>query len=73
MSREDHNKVGYVISLISEFAVRHGLNPHQAYEYLKNFKGLDYLYEHYNVLHTFTFADSVDAVLNVCRHNGGKL
>ena len=27
----------------------------QAYAYLKRFKGLDYLYKHYNVLHTFSF------------------
>lgn len=73
MSREDHNKTGFVVSLISEFAIRFGLLPRQAYFYLKSFKGLDYLYKHYNVLHTFSFEDSVETVYMVCKNNGGKL
>lgn len=73
MSREDHNTVGYVVALVSEFAARYSIMPRQAYTYLSRFKGLDYLYNHYNVLHTYSFEDAVDAVSEVCRHNGGKL
>ena len=73
MSREDHNTIGYVVALISEFAAKYGIPPRQAYAYLKRFKGLDYLYKHYNVLHTFSFEDTVQSVSDVCRHNGGKL
>ncbi|MBQ0160125.1 MAG: DUF3791 domain-containing protein [Bacteroidales bacterium] len=73
MSREDHNTVGYVVSLVSEFANRYGIKPRQAYAYLSRFKGLDHLYNHYNVLHTYSFDETVDVVSEVCRHNGGKL
>lgn len=73
MSREEHNIVGYVVALVSEFAARYGIMPRQAYSYLHRFKGLDHLYLHYNVLHTYSFEDSVEAVSEVCRHNGGKL
>ena len=73
MSREDHNTVGYTIALVSEFAAKFGIMPKQEYNYLKRFKGLDYFYNHYGVLHTFSFEDSVDAVSEVCRLNGGKL
>lgn len=73
MSREDHNKIGYVVSLISEFATKYGMLPRQAYFYLKQFNGLDYMYNHYNVLHTFSYEDSIEAVSMVCRNNGGKL
>ena len=73
MSREEHYKAGYVVSLISEFATKYGIMPRQAYAYLKRFKGLEHLYAHYNVLHTFSFADSVEAVYEVCKYNGGKL
>ena len=52
MSREEHNKAGYVIYLISEFAQKFGIHPNQAYQYIKRHKGLEYLYKHYNVLHT---------------------
>lgn len=73
MSREEHNTIGYVVALVSEFAAKYGILPRQAYAYLKRFKGLDHLYQHYNVLHTFSFEDTVDTVAQVCRHNGGKL
>ena len=73
MSREDHNMVGYVVALVSEFASRYGIMPRQAYTYLSRFKGLDHLYNHYKILHTYSFEDTVDAVSEVCRHNGGKL
>ncbi len=73
MSREDHNTVGYVVALISEFAAKFQIQPRQAYAYLKRFKGLDYLYKHYNVVHTFSFKDSVEALVEVCKNNGGKL
>ena len=67
MSREDHNTIGYVVALISEFAAKYGILPRQAYAYLKRFKGLDYLYKHYNVLHTFSLEDTVQSVSDVCR------
>ena len=73
MSKEDHNTVGYTIALVSEFAAKFGIMPKQAYNYLKRFKGLDYFYNHYGILHTFSFEDYVDAVSEVCRLNGGKL
>ncbi len=65
--------IGYVVALISEFAAKYDILPRQAYAYLKRFKGLDYLYKHYNVLHTFSLEDTVQSVSDVCRHNGEKL
>lgn len=73
MSREEHNMVGYVVALVSEFATRYGIMPRQAYAYLSRFKGLDHLYDHYKILHTYSFEDTVEVVSEVCRHNGGKL
>ena len=52
MSREEHNKDGDVIYLLSEFAQKFGIHPNQAYQYIKRHKGLEYLYKHHNVLHT---------------------
>ena len=73
MSREEHNTVGYVVALVSEFAARYGIMQRQAYAYLSRFKGLDHVYDHYKILHTYSFEDSVEVVSEVCRHNGGKL
>ena len=73
MSREERNTVGYVVALISEFAAFFGIQPRQAYAYLKRFKGLEHLERHYGVLHTQSFPDAVETMAEVCAHNGGQL
>ena len=73
MSREDRNIIGYTVALISEFAHRFDVEPRQAYAYMKRYKGLDHLRQHYAILHTQSFPDSVESLAQVCAHNGGGL
>jgi hypothetical protein len=73
MAREERNIIGYTVALISEFALRFGIRPRQAYAYLKRFKGIEHLREHYGVLHTQSFPDTVDVLAQVCLNNGGQL
>lgn len=73
MSREDKNVIGFTVALISEFSYRFGIHPHQAYAYLKRFKGLDHLRNHYAVLHTQSFTDTVNTLAQVCANHGGAL
>ena len=73
MAREERNVIGYTVALISEFAIHYGIHPRQAYAYLKRFKGMEHLRQHYEVLHTQSFHDTVEALSQVCAHNGGAL
>ena len=73
MAREDRNAFVFTVALISEFAMHFGIKPRQAYAYLKRFKGLEHLREHYAVLHTQSFPDTVEALAQVCANNGGRL
>lgn len=73
MAREDRNIIGFTVALISEFAARFGLHPRQAYAYLKRFKGIEHLQNHYAVLHTQSFSDAVDTMAQVCANHGGAL
>ena len=73
MLREDRNRIGYTVALISEFAARYGIRQRQAYNYMKHFKGLKHLDEHYNFIHTQSFQDGVETMTQVCLNNGGKL
>ena len=73
MAREERNIIGYTVGLISEFAKQYGIHPRQAYAYLKRFKGMEHFHEHYGVLHTQSFADTVDVLTQVCLNNGGQL
>ena len=73
MSREETNKLKYTIALIAEFADRFGIGEKRAYNYLSRFKGLAHLFAFYNVIHTQSFDDAVDMMIQVCAHNGGGL
>ena len=73
MSREETNKLKYTIALIAEFADRFGIGEKQAYNCLSRFKGLAHLFTFYNVIHTQSFDDAVDMMIQVCAHNGGGL
>jgi hypothetical protein len=73
MAKDDKNIIGFTVALISEFARHYGIRPRQAYAYLKRFKGLDHLQQYYEVLHTQSFPDTVEALSQVCSNNGGEL
>lgn len=73
MAREERNFIGYTVALISEFARHFGIRPHQAYAYLKRFKGMEHLQHHYGILHTQSFPDAVEILTQVCHNNGGGL
>lgn len=73
MARKERNMLGFVVALISEFANHFGIRPRQAYAYLKRYKGMEHLHNHYGVLHTQSFPDTVDALAQVCANNGGAL
>ena len=73
MPREEKNMVGFIVALISEFAKRFGINPRQSYAYLMRYQGMKHLHDHYSVLHTQSFPDTVDVLVQVCANNGGGL
>ena len=73
MTRDERNMVGYTIALVSEFAHHFGVEPRQAYAYMKRYKGMEHLHQHYAILHTQTFPDAIEALAQVCAHNGGGL
>lgn len=73
MSRSENNKLKYIIALIAEFAAKFSIGEKQAYNYLKRFKGMDYLSEFYDVLHTLSFEETVSSLSTICNRNGGKL
>ena len=73
MAREERNIIGFTVALVSEFALRFGIRPRQAYAYLKRYKGMEHLREHYAVLHTQSCPDTVEAMAQVCANNGGQL
>ncbi|MCD8147256.1 MAG: DUF3791 domain-containing protein [Clostridiales bacterium] len=44
-----------------------------AYSYLRQYKGIDYLREFYDVEHTLSFDDAIDDLTVICCRNGGAM
>ena len=65
----DKNVIAYVVAAISEFAKTHHISVREANNYLIRFKGLDFLTEHYDAEHLFSFEDSVQDLTQVCLNN----
>lgn len=65
------DKVEYIVIVISEFARKHSVNLQQAYNYLKRYRGIEFLNKGYDVEHLFSIEDAVDDVTAYCRRQGG--
>lgn len=71
--KADKRLIDYVMTAIIEFARHHRLTTREASNYLRRFKGIDFLMEFYDVEHTLSFNDCVDDLTTVCHNNGGAL
>ena len=73
MATEDVNVLNYIVVCISEFATRHGIHMRDAYIYLNQNKGIEFLKEFYDVERTLSFDDVMDDLAAICRKNGGAV
>ncbi len=73
MNTTIRDKAEYIVILVSEFARKYGLTDSQAYRYLKRFKAISFLDDHYNVAHTQSFEDVVAGVVLFCQRKGGAI
>ena len=73
MSELQKQMIDYFVICVNEFAAHFGLTEKDAMLYLDKYKGLDFLEEFYDVEHTFSFEDTVLALAQICRKNGGNL
>lgn len=73
MSKSILDRLNYLIALVSEFAAAHHISAQQAYLYLRQFKGLDFADEFYDVEHTLSFDEAVEDLTIYCKRMGGSL
>ena len=73
MSRARLNRLNYIIALITEFADAHHISSQQAYIYLQQFKGLDFIDKYYEVEHTGSFENAVEDLTIYCQRMGGTI
>lgn len=73
MSEQLRKRINYTVVCINEFARRFNIDSAKAFAYLKDFKGLEFLGEHYDVEHCLSLEDAIDDLALVCAQNGGTL
>ena len=70
---ELNNRLLYYFCCIGAFARKHSMTNAEAYRFLSDFKGLDFIDTFYEVEHTQSIEDSIEDMLTVCQRNGGVL
>ena len=73
MSAKEVDILNYIVICISEFAKEKNISRKEAYNYLKEYKGLEFLNECYEAEHTVSLDDAVEDLTEVCKRNGGNI
>lgn len=73
MSSKEKNILEFLVALVSEFASHFKIGQDVAYNYIRDYHGLDYYFKHYDILHTLSFEENVEDFIQVCANHGGQL
>ena len=73
MSKQEIKILNYIVICIDEFSKQKKISKKVAYNYLKQYKGLDFLNECYEAEHTVSLNDTVEDLTEVCKGNGGTI
>ncbi|MDR1023992.1 MAG: DUF3791 domain-containing protein [Prevotellaceae bacterium] len=71
LNKETHNKVRFMTFMVAQFAKAYKMDKKEAYFYLRQYGGLDYLREHWWALHIQNPFWVEREMFAVCRKNGG--
>ncbi|GMO52427.1 MAG: hypothetical protein Ta2G_10390 [Termitinemataceae bacterium] len=63
----------FIVMCVSEFANEKNLNIKEAFQYLYAHKGIQFLAEHYEIEHTLSSNDTLEALTVICKNNGGTI
>lgn len=63
----------FIISVIGYFAKLQNISFESAHQYLKNFNGLDYLKQYFEIERTLSYSDIAQNLATVCENNGGSI
>jgi len=65
--------LSYIVLCIKKFANAFDLSIIEAYRYLENYGGLQFIIKHYEIEHTLSINDAIEDMQDICRKNGGLL
>ncbi|MBR1742215.1 MAG: DUF3791 domain-containing protein [Lachnospiraceae bacterium] len=65
-------KINYTVVCINEFANKFHITSKEAFMYLYDHAGIEFIKENYDIEHTLSIDDAVEDLVIVCRNNGGS-
>jgi len=72
LDKDSGDKINFISFIIPEFARSYKMNIRDAYRYLKEYVGMNYLNRRWWALHTDNPFWAVRAMFEVCKNNGEK-
>ena len=73
MSKEEQNKIDYMVICVNEFAEKFLMNYKDAFNYLRKYNAITFLNENYAIEHTLSIEDAIDDIIIIAKNNGGNL
>lgn len=73
MSKQEKNIINYIVICINEFSKQSNITSKEAYKYLRDFKGIEFLKENYEAEHTVSLDDAIEDLKQICNNNGGNI
>lgn len=70
---EERKQINYAVVCVSEFANKHNLSVKKAFQFLFEYKAIEFLKENYDIEHTLSLDDVLSDMLAICKKNGGML
>ena len=67
------SQIYYYTMCVSAFGDKKGLSPQEAFNYLYDHHGIEFLVDCYEAEHTLSLDDAVDDLTLVCKNNGGAV
>ncbi len=61
----------WILIFVYEFGRRFGLTLKQAFNYLSQYKGIEFVEKHYDYCHTQSFQSMVSDIAEYCTRTGG--
>jgi hypothetical protein len=67
---EEKKRINYMVVCVNEFANKFQISPKEAFSYLYDHKGIEFIKENYDIEHTLSFDDAIEDLTLICRKNG---
>ena len=71
--RKEKKMINFTVACVTEYAQKHNLSLKEAFQYLFQFKGIEFIKDNFETEHTLPFDTILEDIDVLCKRNGGML